>query len=1307
MRTRAAVAVLVVIAVTGSAAVLRAGAAGPADASRSDRPNPGQGPAHWKAAPPPLQAEGPAPKPHLWRLREPLPAPQAPFDAAAPVVDVAAEAAQTPVTAGDLDPTIDVQITQEILDKAAELGSVEAIYEFVRNECEFQPYYGSRKGSVETLRQRAGNDYDLASLLIALLRGSGVPARYAEGQVEIPAGRVNAWLGVDDAQVAGSILFTSGMEGISLLSPTTDCCAGHATAGCDDPALEACVCAVDAYCCNTQWDTQCAAEVDDFGCAVCAELTEAVAVRARRVWVEALVPRGFGDAVWVPLDPAFRQVEVAPGFDVLEEMGLDARGFVEDYFDPADPGVALPRPETIVELLKQDVGDYLDTYYPGMAVADVVRTQESIPEMLEILPASLPYTVRSRDGSFAEIPADRRYQIRFHLYDGATTLIDHTLDLPAVAGSRLSIDYVGATPADQAILDANGGIYATPPWQVSLKPVLRVDGSDVAVGAAGVGMGRLHSSDLHFLAPVNGSGLPQNVVPAIFNVNLTGAAQVVGLAVDGLSEGMLDPPPADDTEGLASLRHDVALDYLASVRNDTRELAHLMHDFVTTDVADAIVENVVRVTYDIFGTPLTFDWVGLRVDADRSVLGIWPVDRLDPPGGEPRDLLVLAGAEGSLLESLIYERSFGQDSVSTIKILELAADAGVTIYKRWATLPLPANTQPSSVRASLQNAILAGHDVTFPASPMTFGAPATGQWTGTGWIDMDPADGAAGYLISGNNNGGATVEAWPPEFIDLSEDDKTIVRVEIEIVTPAADSPAGDAIFTRDVEQTLVFEYKVHVTYDDGSTRTLPAAGNYRRETRNTTRTFVPDNYVFKMWIARRIWWIFTITIAEAERKVTIAGVLVRGPDVFFGLFGCGSDPPRFLPILPAASGTISEDVQACVYPERDPDGNPLAQGYAWTGGPQLTFTMPAARQTQIRPAGAPSAALDDQDVNVTVDLPGGKQAMGSASFNFTRGGSDPRHKMTVYRVTMEYPSAPPLNQPAAGPDYFGNEFTFDASASGVVTVRCRAMLEPNVAEVRDLVDDELRWEIPNLSTFLGFGGWSWTESWGFFSSGGKGHGITNPLFATESGLPSSNGTFGRKTVKLSLEVKGTLYEVANREVEFFYNATATNHPGGTTPNWFYYYRDNAGGTDYTYGCSGGRSYSFSGVAGSVHICDEAYLGDQYITTAVAGGQRVATGVSGTTRYYANFLGVLAHERQHANNETPGVNDPDGDRLSNAFETGTSLTNPNNACSAAGPFPCPPFDDGEVYAGGPVEQGGIAGANTAMDWADPGTNHGP
>ena len=39
--------------------------------------------------------------------------------------------------------------------------------------------------------------------------------------------------------------------------------------GCSDSTVAACVCAVDPFCCETQWDIQCVAEVSQFGCGTC------------------------------------------------------------------------------------------------------------------------------------------------------------------------------------------------------------------------------------------------------------------------------------------------------------------------------------------------------------------------------------------------------------------------------------------------------------------------------------------------------------------------------------------------------------------------------------------------------------------------------------------------------------------------------------------------------------------------------------------------------------------------------------------------------------------------------------------------------------------------------------------------------------------------------------------------------------------------------------------------------------------------------------------------------------------------------
>ena len=99
-------------------------------------------------------------------------------------------------TPGDLAETIDVQLTEAIQQKANELNnSPVAIYNWVRNNIEFIPTYGSIQGADMTLQTLRGNAFDTSSLLIALLRASDIPARYVYGTVSIPTEQVMNWVG--------------------------------------------------------------------------------------------------------------------------------------------------------------------------------------------------------------------------------------------------------------------------------------------------------------------------------------------------------------------------------------------------------------------------------------------------------------------------------------------------------------------------------------------------------------------------------------------------------------------------------------------------------------------------------------------------------------------------------------------------------------------------------------------------------------------------------------------------------------------------------------------------------------------------------------------------------------------------------------------------------------------------------------------------------------------------------------------------------------------------------------------------------
>ena len=77
------------------------------------------------------------------------------------------------------------------------------IFERVRNGIATEWYAGAMKGAEETLRQGAGNDADQAALLVALLRASGVPARFVRGVVELSPEQIGDDLGLVDSAGGG------------------------------------------------------------------------------------------------------------------------------------------------------------------------------------------------------------------------------------------------------------------------------------------------------------------------------------------------------------------------------------------------------------------------------------------------------------------------------------------------------------------------------------------------------------------------------------------------------------------------------------------------------------------------------------------------------------------------------------------------------------------------------------------------------------------------------------------------------------------------------------------------------------------------------------------------------------------------------------------------------------------------------------------------------------------------------------------------------------------------------------------------
>lgn len=96
--------------------------------------------------------------------------------------------------------------TNEIIELARALQyDLKLIYDYVHNNIDYVPYFGSLKGATLTYLDGSGNDFDQASLFIALLRESAGKrpdftigtVQYAYGIMTIPGVQLANWLGVD------------------------------------------------------------------------------------------------------------------------------------------------------------------------------------------------------------------------------------------------------------------------------------------------------------------------------------------------------------------------------------------------------------------------------------------------------------------------------------------------------------------------------------------------------------------------------------------------------------------------------------------------------------------------------------------------------------------------------------------------------------------------------------------------------------------------------------------------------------------------------------------------------------------------------------------------------------------------------------------------------------------------------------------------------------------------------------------------------------------------------------------------------
>jgi hypothetical protein len=150
---------------------------------------------------------------------------------------------------------------------------------------------------------------------------------------------------------------------------------------------------------------------------------------------------------------------------------------------------------------------------------------------------------------------------------------------------------------------------------------------------------------------------------------------------------------------------------------------------------------------------------GLGIDATRVASSPFSIDG---DMNQRKEFIKHRGLNSSYLEHKILENLLGEESISAVKALQIAAQNGIPIYtvnKSNINSILPTLTISENDKADIQNAVNAGKEVTVSRDNMTLQ-----EWTGVGYIVRDPNTGSGSYMISNALGGGGTVQPSNPKF---------------------------------------------------------------------------------------------------------------------------------------------------------------------------------------------------------------------------------------------------------------------------------------------------------------------------------------------------------------------------------------------------------------------------------------------------------------------------------------------------------------------------------------------------------------
>ena len=640
-----------------------------------------------------------------------------------------------------------------------------AIYDYVHNHVDYIPSWGLLKNPRETLLAGAGNAFDQAALLVALLNAAGFQTRYVWGNVRLSKAAAMNWVGVTDPAAVGYVFANGGI-------PTTD---GGST------------------------------------------------LLITHIWTQV-----FDGGAWHSLDASFKAYSERAGKNLRSLMGYDLPTFISHAESGATItsnyvwNLNQANTRTDLATYARNLVDYLRsgdtfTYTEGLIGGRQIASVDSTT-----YPSSLPYTVVQQSGSANDIPQNFAYRLTVQLPG-----INYTVNVDDIAGERITIFYECATLADCQRLSAGGGIYnVEPAYLVNVAPKLRIGGQVVVTGSA-LALGTWEPLTVTISTPISGWS-PRTMTQYLtagewyaLPMRLqTVSNRALARHADLLNEAMAQVPDPDDERVLGQMIYLLGLSYFNEVDRGDRidgrlaEVAYLRHFSVMIASRNLIVWG------DWAGNAVALDPAGHTVDVRLDFASATSATNPANANRE-RAWFFSAGMRGSATEHAIVEQLRPVRAVSTVQILNLAIGQGQRIYyvtdDNWAAVR-PALNHPDDILNAIAAYVAAGWDVVVHESELTYI-----QWQGSAWIALDPTSGSAAYMISGGLNptaaltsplitGGSTAEQ--ERLATQEEQDKAADELmgALRAVTEPERDPtkAGTESFTSDPIDTATGTFVYH-----------------------------------------------------------------------------------------------------------------------------------------------------------------------------------------------------------------------------------------------------------------------------------------------------------------------------------------------------------------------------------------------------------------------------------------------------------------------------------------------------------------